>query len=103
LDVSEASGAHLFECTKVWKVEDKGGKLGVATSEGEMQANNIIFTTGYETLPVGKKGADINRSYVIVSKPLSSEQIWYKNTLIWETKRPYLYMRTTADRRVIMK
>lgn len=26
---------------------------------------------------------------------------WYKRALIWETKRPYLYLRTTVDNRII--
>ena len=64
---------------------------------GEFYADNVLFTTGYETLPVGKRiGADINRSYVIVTEPIDDSPIWHKNALIWESKRPYLYMRTTG-------
>lgn len=100
--VVQKMGAHIFEFTEVLDVHEQNGKLHIQTSEGDFQANNVIFTTGYETLPVGKRiGADINRSYVIVTNPLDSPP-WYNNALIWETKRPYLYMRTTADGRIII-
>ena len=103
LDLTETMGAHLFEFTEMLDVMKSGNILTIATSHGEMQARNIIFTTGYETLPIGKRiGADINRSYVIVTEPLKDLPPWYKNALIWETKRPYLYTRTTADKRIII-
>lgn len=95
-------GAHIFEFTEVLDVQEHNERLQIKTSEGDFHANNVIFTTGYETLPVGKRiGADINRSYVIVTNPLDSPP-WYGNALIWETKRPYLYMRKTEDGRIIV-
>ncbi|MCG7345442.1 FAD-binding oxidoreductase [Sporosarcina sp. ACRSL] len=102
-NLAEAMGAHLFEYTEMVDVNDAGDKLTILTSSGDMMTKNIIFTTGYETLPIGKRiGADMNRSYVIVTEPLKELPAWYNDALIWETKRPYLYMRTTADRRIII-
>ncbi|MGN7387424.1 NAD(P)/FAD-dependent oxidoreductase [Sporosarcina sp. SAFN-015] len=102
-DLAETKGAHLFEFTEMLDVNEFEDILRISTTDGDMQTKNIIFTTGYETLPIGKRnGADINRSYVIVTEPLGEVPAWYDNALIWETKRPYLYMRTTADRRIIV-
>lgn len=102
-DLAEAMGADLFEFTEMLDTKESNGSLAITTSNGEIRTQNIIFTTGYETLPVGKRrGADINRSYVIVTEPLTKQPAWYENALIWETKRPYLYMRTTVDRRIII-
>ena len=103
LQLVESLGVHLFEFTAVNNVIVEDGLLRISTSSGEFHANKVLFTTGYETLPVGKRiGADINRSYVIVTKPLDTSPIWHKNALIWESKRPYLYMRTTIDNRIIV-
>jgi glycine/D-amino acid oxidase-like deaminating enzyme len=33
---------------------------------------------------------------------LPGKRPWYKNALLWETKTPYLYLRTTADNRIIV-
>ena len=102
-DLAETLGAHLFEYTEMLGVKDSDETLTISTSYGEMRTINIIFTTGYETLPIGKRiGSDINRSYVIVTEPLKELPAWYRDALIWETKRPYLYMRTTADSRIII-
>ena len=102
-DLAETLGAHLFENTEMLDVKKSGKIVTISTSCGQLRARNIIFTTGYETLPIGKRiGADINRSYVIVTEPLKLLPAWYKDALIWETKRPYLYMRTTADKRIII-
>ncbi|MFC5602548.1 NAD(P)/FAD-dependent oxidoreductase [Sporosarcina koreensis] len=102
-DLAETKGAHLFEFTEMLDVTERGGQLAISSTEGELRTKNIIFTTGYETLPIGKRiGADINRSYVIVTEPLKESHAWYKDALIWETKRPYLYLRTTADNRIIV-
>lgn len=102
-DLAESMGAHLFEFTEMLDSNKSGDELIISTSDGEMRTKNIIFTTGYETLPIGKRiGADINRSYVIVTKPVKEQPAWYKDALVWETKRPYLYMRTTADGRIII-
>lgn len=103
LELAKSIGAHLFEFTEMLDVKESGESLTISTTDGEMHAKNIIFTTGYESLPIGKRiGADINRSYVIVTEPLKDLPAWYKDALVWETKRPYLYMRTTADRRIII-
>jgi glycine/D-amino acid oxidase-like deaminating enzyme len=40
-------------------------------------------------------------TYAIASE-IAERVPWYKNSLIWETARPYLYMRTTDDNRIIV-
>jgi len=103
LQLIESMDVHLFEFTAVNDVTEENGLLRISTSSGEIHADKVLFTTGYETLPVGKRiGADINRSYVIVTEPINGSPIWHKNALIWESKRPYLYMRTTHDNRIIV-
>ena len=96
-------GTHLFPFVEVKDVYETNKRLEIRTSNQTFYANKILFTTGYETVPVGKRiGADINRSYVMVSKPINEWKDWYKQALIWETKRPYLYIRSTADNRMII-
>ncbi|WOV86456.1 FAD-dependent oxidoreductase [Sporosarcina oncorhynchi] len=98
----ENKGGHIFEYTEVQDVKEENGLLRLKTSSGDLHAKDVIFTTGYETLPVGERiGADINRSYVIVTEPLEMPP-WYESAMIWESKRPYLYMRTTVDQRIVI-
>ncbi|GGA42566.1 NAD(P)/FAD-dependent oxidoreductase [Psychrobacillus lasiicapitis] len=98
----ELMGVHLFPYVEVQDVFNENEHLELRTSGQSFHAKRIIYTTGYETTPVGNRiGADINRSYVFVSNPIENLSDWYKRALIWETKRPYLYIRSTSDGRII--
>ncbi len=58
---------------------------------------------GYELkqfLP--KKVMALNSTYALVTQPLPEEVLWKDKCLIWETRRPYFYLRTTADNRIMM-
>jgi len=98
-----AKGLDLFENTYANVIEDEGNEITLHTMNGTFTTSRIVYTTGYERLPYGKmKGADINRSYAIVTEQKPGFGGWYENALIWETARPYLYMRKTVDHRVVI-
>lgn len=102
LDLVEEKGGHLFEFVEVNDVINVDDFVSIPTSVGEFKCRQIVYTTGYETIPVGKLiGSDINRSFAIVTKPIRNFNNWYKQSMIWETKRPYLYIRTTVGGRII--
>ena len=103
LKKAEGLGVHLFPKTEVKDVYNPEDYVEIKTSNQTFFAKEIVYTTGYETVPVGERiGADIKRSYVAVTKPVSEITEWYKRALIWETQRPYLYLRTTIDNRIII-
>lgn len=98
----QIAGLDIFEKTMVNVIEDEGNRVILHTIEGVFETSNIVYTTGYGKLPYGKvKGANINRSYAIVTEQKSNFTGWYENALIWETARPYIYMRMTTDNRVV--
>lgn len=98
-----AKGLDLFENTYANIIEDEGNEIILHTMNGIFKTSRIVYTTGYDRLPYGKmKGADINRSYAIVTEQKPGFEGWYENALIWETARPYLYMRKTMDHRIII-
>lgn len=99
----EELGVHLFPYTEVLDVFEDNDTLDIRTSGQSFLAKHIVYTTGYETTPVGERmGADINRSYAFVSNPIPEFSDWYEQALIWETKRPYLYIRSTVEGRLIV-
>ncbi|MGM9948573.1 MAG: NAD(P)/FAD-dependent oxidoreductase [Lysinibacillus sp.] len=96
-------GLHVFENTPVHVIEDEKEEIVIHTVEGIFHTKKIIYTTGYHELPFGKiKGANIQRSYALVTRPIPNFEGWYEKALIWETARPYLYLRTTVDKRIII-
>lgn len=100
---AEKLGVHLYPYTEVINVIDRKRDLEIRTVGKTFYAKKVVYTTGYEDVPVGKRArADINHSYVFVSNPVDELSGWYEKALIWETKRPYLYARTSKDGRLIV-
>jgi glycine/D-amino acid oxidase-like deaminating enzyme len=97
-------GLQVFTETAVTNLESHSGGMVVGTSTGHrVTAKKIIFTTGYETIQ--KLPPDLCRltsTYALTSDPLADFTDWPQRCLIWEAARPYLYMRTTEDNRVII-
>ncbi|UUV20432.1 NAD(P)/FAD-dependent oxidoreductase [Paenimyroides aestuarii] len=83
--------------------ETKNGYELVAENGNIINCKNVVIAAGYEAgtfLP--KKVMDLLSTFAIVSHPVDASFIWEKRALIWETKTPYLYVRTTADNRIIV-
>lgn len=97
-----AAGVRIFENTPLLHKTKTVHGFTCESEKGTVSARYIIFATGYENdFLAAQMGADLNRSYAIVTEPLLSLRTWYKEWMIWETKRPYLYMRTTMDGRIV--
>lgn len=97
-----ASGVRIFEQTPLIRKTKTVHGFTCESEKGTISARYVIFATGYENDFLAQQlGADLNRSYAIVTEPLPSLKTWYDEWMIWETKRPYLYMRTTKDGRIV--
>ena len=88
-------------------VEVKGlaaGSTGVSaeTVDGPLiSAKHIVLATGYELLDIVPSDThSVISTYAIATKPQKSA-LWPEAAFVWEASDPYLYMRATADGRVI--
>ncbi|WP_191559984.1 NAD(P)/FAD-dependent oxidoreductase [Metabacillus idriensis] len=96
------NGVRIFENTEIEETGTDDEYVYFQSSHGKIAAKKVIYSTGYETIPFAKKlGAEVNRTYAIVTTPLRALEHWEDRSLIWETKRPYFYMRTTVDGRIV--
>jgi glycine/D-amino acid oxidase-like deaminating enzyme len=99
---------NIYEHTKMTghHFDKTLNKMVITTNNGNsIYAKRVIFAAGYEGVEINKeKKISIVSTYTITSNHLSEEELspWYNRTLIWETARPYLYMRTTHDNRIII-
>jgi glycine/D-amino acid oxidase-like deaminating enzyme len=93
-------GVSYFENTKL--ALDTLADNEIHTEEGySIKFEHLILTTGYAKLYADIKAKTIfGRTYAFCSQPLPRD-LWKDNVMIWETKMPYLYIRTTADNRII--
>lgn len=103
--VHDASHKNLrvFEMTEVESTEFTGNQPLLHTTSGyTIRAKKVIIAAGYETQEThSTPGAQLGSSYAIATEPLTEFPGWHKRALIWETARPYLYLRTTADNRIV--
>lgn len=95
---------ELYSHTLVTDYKKNKEGYQLTTENGQtIKCKNVVIAAGYEAgdfLP--KKVMDLLTTFAIVSHPVDKKHIWKKQALIWETKEPYLYMRTTADNRIIV-
>ncbi|MFS0555631.1 NAD(P)/FAD-dependent oxidoreductase [Brevibacillus sp. 179-C9.3 HS] len=101
---SVRKGMRVFENTEVvhQKVQDDG--LLVYTKGGHtIKCRHAVFATGYEAQSMKRNAnAVISSSFSIVTNRVDALIGWPKACLIWETARPYLYIRTCPEGRIIV-
>lgn len=99
----DQKGVHFFEHTEVTSLEDRPDGIKVHTPKASFAASHVVVTTGYSPPPgLEESGVDLNRSYAIATRPLHNlDAAWKDRELIWETRRPYFYLRTTTDGRIV--
>jgi len=94
---------RVYEQTNVQEQGFIDGYWQIKADSGAIiHAKKIIYSTGYETaLHTDRLGAELNRSFAIATSRLENFAGWEGQCMIWETKRPYFYMRTTYDGRIV--
>lgn len=83
---------------------DSGSTISVATAGGHsIRAGRVIVATGYEFAPsLPPRDVTLHTTYAVATRPMPEREPWPGRALIWETARPYLYLRTMADGRIIV-
>lgn len=95
---------QVFPYTLIERYTSGNAGYELYTAGGQViRCKYLVIAAGYEAgkfLP--KKVMNLLGTYALVTEPLRPEQLWHDQCLIWETARPYLYMRTTRDNRIMI-
>jgi glycine/D-amino acid oxidase-like deaminating enzyme len=96
-------GARIYDRTRVVNHRPSGSGIVLETDRGaRVRAARAVVAGGYEVEPTLDRETGLLKStWVFISEPLRAEP-WPERCLIWETARPYLYLRTTRDNRVLV-
>lgn len=104
LHYNAKKGLRVFDKTALKKVKyNKDHVLAEMETGVEIKAGKVIYCTGYETqamLP--EKIVALKSTYAMVGEKDHKLSPALENTLFWNTDTPYLYMRTTADGRLLL-
>ncbi len=97
-------GHRIYTNTTVTDIEYKPRHVLLRTDTGHtVNAKKVVMACGYESLKyIPKQVAELRSTYALASEPVPGNDIWYKRSLVWETKDPYTYMRVTDDNRIIV-
>jgi len=104
--LAEASrlGARIYDRTNVSHVRTEPGGVTIETDRGTtVRARRLVVASGYEVAEqFGRDQGDLHSTWVFISEPVADLSWWPDRCLIWETRRPYTYLRTTSDGRVLV-
>lgn len=97
-------GARIFDHTEITGYEPGSKGVRLTTDRGcVVGVRHVVFATGYESRSFLPRGlVNLKSTYALASEPLDGFDGWWERCLLWETARPYLYLRTTADGRAFV-
>jgi glycine/D-amino acid oxidase-like deaminating enzyme len=104
LEHAMARGARLYSRTTVVDYASHPDGVTLHTSRGHrVTAGKVVFAPGYESPPgVAEDLVALTSSFALVTEPVDTFGPWVDRCLVWESARPYTYMRSTPDRRILI-
>jgi glycine/D-amino acid oxidase-like deaminating enzyme len=103
LHAAAGQGARVFDRTAATSIARRGDRAIVRTNRGpSITTNAIVWATGYESFHEAPSQAHLVSTWVLTTEPLEDFGPWSDRCLIWETARPYLYLRSTDDGRMMV-
>ena len=95
-------GATLQGRTAVHDLTRSGSRFVLETERGDVRADQVVFAMGYEVPPrVLPDRVKLHSTFALVTEPADHLGAWDSQCLLWETNRPYTYVRPVSGGRLI--
>jgi glycine/D-amino acid oxidase-like deaminating enzyme len=101
----QGDGVGVYDRSDVVDIACTSRGVTLRTDGGAtVRARHVVLAAGYESQRWLKKRVARNHSsYAYISDPLDPEALGYlRKTMLWESARPYVYLRSTGDDRVLV-
>lgn len=101
----QKSGTQVFDRTRIQHMHATSRGIQLQTTEGHaIRTDHVVLAAGYANQGWLKQKVARNRSsYAFISDPIDASTLGpLKDTMVWESARPYLYMRSTGDGRLLV-
>lgn len=98
-------GLQVYDRTNITQIEHRKQSVLLTTENGfSISAKKMIYATGYEVVKyIDKPIVKLHATFATISEQMLPEsKLWKDEVLLWNTADPYLYMRTTADKRILV-
>lgn len=99
------AGARVHDRTPVTGLAVRSRGVSLATADGySVRAGHVVMAAGYAAQRWLRQRVAANRSsYAFVTDPMDADELGpLRHTLLWESARPYLYIRPTGDGRLLV-
>ncbi|UJB21380.1 MULTISPECIES: NAD(P)/FAD-dependent oxidoreductase [Lysobacter] len=98
-------GAQVFDRSRIERMQAGSRSVELISSDGvRVRAEHVVVAAGYAGQQwIDRRLARNRSSYAFVTDPLPAAELQaLKDTMVWESARPYLYMRSTGDGRLVV-
>ncbi|MCD2422859.1 FAD-binding oxidoreductase [Niabella pedocola] len=97
-------GLRVYDQTEIAAIDYQASGVQVELANGcRVRGKKIVFCSGYETVAmIPEKTARLFSTFACVSEAGVQLSPELKELLIWNTEKPYIYMRTTDDNRLLV-
>ncbi|KRG69836.1 NAD(P)/FAD-dependent oxidoreductase [Pseudoxanthomonas dokdonensis] len=98
-------GVSVHDRTAIERITPTPRGVDLVTAQGHaIRAGHVVMAAGYANQRwLRHKVASNRSSYAFITDPLPAGQLdFLTDTVLWETARPYLYLRTTGDNRLLV-
>lgn len=96
------NGVRIFEKSKVEEINLEEDPFVIVNNK-KIRAKKIIMAMGYNNLDFfDDKFWIMSRSFTIATKPVENYHGWFQRSIIRDDNNPYIYLRTTADNRIVI-
>lgn len=98
-------GGKVFDRTLIDTMQPAEDGVSLRTPEGyQIHCKHVVIAAGYASQKWLKESVAKNRSsYAFITDPIDESALGLlASTMVWESARPYLYMRTTGDGRLLV-
>jgi len=96
-------GLEIFAQTEITKYIPEKNRVKLLTEPGQtITCRRVVFATGYETPQfLDQKIVTLKSTYAVASHPIQ-QPLKIEKTLLWETARPYFYVRWGEGNRALL-
>jgi len=104
LATAQHNGTRIFDRTNVGRIEETTKGIVLHTDRGAVvKARHVVVATGYESPELFDiaRFVKLTSTFAVASEPLKAEQLWWEKCLLWESARPYFYLRADSDSRAL--
>jgi glycine/D-amino acid oxidase-like deaminating enzyme len=104
LQAAVARGARVFDRTEIVKEKDRDNGVELISRRGPViRADRVVMAPGYELpRPLRRELVSLSSTYVLATEPVGQIAGWEDRALVWESARPYFYLRSTPDGRLMI-